>query len=89
MKEGRIFKTEIGGREVTVETGKYGEQANGHCIVRCGDTVVMTNTCMSDSPRPGMDFFPLSVDFEEKLYAIGKIPGSFKRREGRGSDKII
>ncbi len=89
MKEGRIFKTEIGGREVTVETGKYGEQANGHCIVRCGDTVVMTNTCMSDSPRPGMDFFPLSVDFEEKLYAIGKIPGSFKRREGRGSDKAI
>ncbi len=89
MKEGRFFKTVIGGREVTVETGKYGEQANGHCIVKCGDTVVMTNVCMSDAPRPGMDFFPLSVDFEEKLYAIGKIPGSFKRREGRASDKAI
>ncbi len=89
MKEGNIFKTEIGGREVIVETGKYGEQANGHCIVRCGDTMVMTNVCMSDAPRPGMDFFPLGVDFEEKLYAIGKIPGSFKRREGRGSDKAI
>ena len=89
MREGNIFKTVIGGREVSVETGKYAEQANGHCIVRCGDTMVMTNVCMSDQPRPGMDFFPLSVDFEEKLYAIGKIPGSFKRREGRGSDKAI
>lgn len=89
MREGQIFKTVIGGREVTVETGRYAEQANGHCIVKCGDTMVMTNVCMSDSPRPGMDFFPLSVDFEEKLYAIGKIPGSFKRREGRGSDKAI
>ena len=89
MKQGHIFKTEIGGREVIVETGKYGEQANGHCIVKCGDTMVMSNVCMSDSPRPGMDFFPLGVDFEEKLYAIGKIPDSFKRREGRGSDKAI
>ena len=89
MREGKFFKTVIGGREVTVKTGKYAEQANGHCIVRCGDTMVMTNVCMSDQPRPGMDFFPLSVDFEEKLYSIGKIPGSFKRREGRGSDKAI
>ncbi|MBP5649400.1 MAG: polyribonucleotide nucleotidyltransferase [Clostridia bacterium] len=89
MELGNIFKSEIGGREITVEIGKYGEQANGHCIVRCGDTVVMTNVCMSDAPRPGMDFFPLSVDFEEKMYAVGKIPGSFKRREGRGSDKAI
>ncbi|MBQ7227402.1 MAG: polyribonucleotide nucleotidyltransferase [Clostridia bacterium] len=89
MKKGHIFKTEIGGREVVVTTGKYGEQANGHCIVQCGDTMVMSNVCMSDAPRPGMDFFPLSVDFEEKMYAVGKIPGSFKRREGRGSDKAI
>ena len=85
----KIFKTEIGGREVTVETGKYAGQANGSCIIRCGDTVVMTNVTMADAPRPGMDYFPLGVDFEEKLYAIGKIPGSFKRREGRGSDKAI
>lgn len=84
-----VFKTEIGGREVTVETGKYAGQANGSCIIRCGDTVVMTNVTMADSPRPGMDYFPLGVDFEEKLYSIGKIPGSFKRREGRGSDKAI
>ena len=84
-----VFKTEIGGREVTVETGKYAGQANGSCIIRCGDTVVMTNVTMADAPRPGMDYVPLGVDFEEKLYAIGKIPGSFKRREGRGSDKAI
>ena len=89
MKEANIFKTEIGGREVTVELGKYCEQANGSCIVRCGDTVVMTNVAMSDSPRPGMDFFPLSVDFEEKMYSVGKIPGGFKKREGRASDKAI
>ncbi|MBE5731403.1 MAG: polyribonucleotide nucleotidyltransferase [Clostridiales bacterium] len=89
MKEASIFKTEIGGREVTVEIGKYCEQANGSCIVRCGDTVVMTNVTMSDAPRPGMDFFPLSVDFEEKMYSVGKIPGGFKKREGRASDKAI
>ena len=69
-----VFKTEIGGREVTVETGKYAGQANGSCIIRCGDTVVMTNVTMADAPRPGMDYFPLGVDFEEKLYAIGKFP---------------
>jgi len=89
VKEASIFKTEIGGREVTVEIGKYCEQANGSCIVRCGDTVVMTNVTMSDAPRPGMDFFPLSVDFEEKMYSVGKIPGGFKKREGRASDKAI
>ncbi len=85
----RVFKTEIGGREVTVETGKYGGQANGSCLIRCGDTVVMVNTCMSEKPRDGMDFFPLSVDYEEKMYAVGKIPGGFKKREGRASDKAI
>lgn len=84
-----VFETEIGGKKVTVETGKWAQQANGSCVIRCGDTVVMTNVTMSDTPRPGMDYFPLGVDFEEKLYAIGKIPGSFKRREGRGSDKAI
>ena len=88
-KEAKIFKTEIGGREVTVEVGKYCELSNGSCIVRCGDTVVMTNVTMSEQPRPGMDFFPLSVDFEEKMYSIGKIPGGFKKREGRASDKAI
>lgn len=89
MTESKIFKTTVGGREMTVEVGKYGGLSNGSCIIRCGDTVVMTNVNMSPEPRPGMDFFPLSVDFEEKMYAVGKIPGSFKRREGRASDKAI
>ena len=87
--EKRIFKTTVGGREMTVETGAYCGQSNGSCIVRCGDTVVMVNATMSKAPRDGMDFFPLSVDYEEKMYAIGKIPGGFKKREGRASDKAI
>lgn len=89
MVEAKIFKTIVGGKEMTVEVGKYGGLSNGSCIIRCGDTVVMTNVNMSPVPRPGMDFFPLSVDFEEKMYAVGKIPGGFKRREGRASDKAI
>lgn len=89
MKDFKEFKTEIGGKEVTVEIGKYAFQTNGHCIVKCGDTMVMCNTCMNKEPRPGQDFFPLSVDFEEKLYAVGKIPGGFKKREGRPTDQAI
>ena len=88
-KNFRQFETEIGGRKVVVETGKYAEQANGSCVVRCGDTVVMVNVTMSETPRDGMDFFPLQVDYEEKMYAVGKIPGGFKKREGRASDKAI
>ena len=87
--ERKIFKTTIGGREVVVETGAYCGQANGSCIVRCGDTVVMVNATMAKEPREGMDYFPLSVDYEEKMYAVGKIPGGFKKREGRASDKAI
>ncbi len=83
------FKFTVGGREVTVETGKYAEQTNGSCVVRCGETAVMVNVCMSPTPREGIDFFPLQVDYEEKMYAVGKIPGGFKRREGRASDKAI
>ena len=87
--ENRIFKTEIGGKTVEVQVGKYAMQANGHCFVTCGDTVIMANTCMSKEPRPGQDFFPLSVDYDEKLYAVGKIPGGFKKREGRPADSAI
>ena len=83
------FTLEIGGREVTVETGKYAGQTNGSCLVRCGETAVMVSVCMSAAPRDGMDFFPLQVDYEEKMYSIGKIPGGFKKREGRASDKAI
>ncbi len=83
------FKFEVGGREVVVETGKYTEQANGSCVVRCGETAVLVTVCMSTTPRDGIDFFPLQVDYEEKMYSVGKIPGGFKRREGRASDKAI
>ncbi len=89
MKESRIFTTEIGGREVSVEIGGYCSHSNGECLIRCGDTVVLTNVTMAKAPRDGIDFFPLGVDFEEKMYAVGKIPGGFKKREGRPSDKAI
>ena len=85
----RVFKTTCGGREIIVETGKYAEQTNGSCVIRCGETAVMVNVTMAAQARDGMDYFPLGVDFEEKMYAIGKIPGGFKKREGRASDKAI
>ena len=89
LAKARVFKTEYAGRELVVEVGKYAEQANGACLVRCGDTVVNVTVCMAEKPREGMDFFPLSVDYEEKMFAVGKIPGGFKKREGRASDKAI
>ncbi|MBR2022964.1 MAG: polyribonucleotide nucleotidyltransferase [Clostridia bacterium] len=85
----RQFKTDYAGKELIVEIGKYAEQANGACLVRCGDTAVHVSVCMSETAREGMDFFPLSVDYEEKMFAVGKIPGGFKKREGRASDKAI
>jgi polyribonucleotide nucleotidyltransferase len=85
----KVFETVTGGRKLTIETGKYCEQANGSCIVRCGDTVVLVNATMSKEQREGIDYFPLGVDYEEKMYAVGKIPGGFKKREGRPSDKAI
>ncbi len=89
MNNYKQFSFQVGGREVVVETGKYAEQANGACLVRCGETAVMVSVCMSAAPREGMDFFPLQVDYEEKMYSVGKIPGGFKKREGRASDKAI
>ncbi len=86
---GKNFTFEIGGKEVIVETGKYAQQANGSCLVRCGETVVMVNVTMAPSPRAGIDFFPLGVDFEEKMYSVGKIPGGYRKREGRPGDKAI
>jgi polyribonucleotide nucleotidyltransferase len=85
----KVFKTEVAGRTVTVEIGKYAEQANGACTIRCGDTVVFVSATASKEPREGIDFFPLSVDFEEKLYAVGRIPGGFIKREGRPTEKAI
>ena len=83
----RVYTTELGGRALSMEFGKYCGQANGSVIVRLGDTVVMVNVTAADQPREGQDFFPLSVDFEEKMYAVGKLPGGFIKREGRPSEK--
>ncbi|MCL2856794.1 MAG: polyribonucleotide nucleotidyltransferase [Oscillospiraceae bacterium] len=85
----REFKTTFGGSPLVIETGKMCALAGGSVLVRYGDTTVLCNATMSDRPREGIDFFPLSVDFEEKLYAAGKIPGSFMKREGRPSDKAV
>ena len=85
----KVFKTMFAGRELTVETGKLCGLANGSCWVRYGETVVMVNVTASPKPRDGVDFFPLSVDYEEKLYSVGKIPGGFLRREGKPSEKAI
>ena len=85
----RIFKTTLAGRPVVVETGKMAGLANGSCLVRYGDTAVLVTATASAKPREGVDFFPLSVDFEERLYSVGKIPGSFIKREGKPSEKAI
>ncbi len=87
--ETKIYETTYGDKKVTVEIGKYAMQADGSCVVRCQDTVVLVNATVADKARDGVDFLPLSVDYEEKLYAVGKIPGSYKRREGKPSDKAI
>jgi polyribonucleotide nucleotidyltransferase len=87
--DNKKWTTEIGGKTVTVETGALCDLAHGSCLVSCGETVIMANVTMSDEPRDGIDFFPLGVDFQEKLYSVGKIPGGFTRREGRGGDKAI
>ncbi|MCQ2957602.1 MAG: polyribonucleotide nucleotidyltransferase, partial [Candidatus Gastranaerophilales bacterium] len=79
----------VGGKEVTVETGKYAKQASGSAWVKVGDTVLLVTATMAPEPKPGVDFFPLTVDFEEKMSAVGKIPGGFLRKEGRPGDKAI
>jgi len=83
------YTTKLAGKDLSIETGKIAGLANGSVMVRYGDTVVMVNVTASKEPREGIDFFPLSVDYEEKLYAVGKIPGSFLKREGKPADKAI
>ncbi len=89
FKDFKTFKTEIAGRPFVVEVGKMAQLSGGSCLVRYGETNVLCTATMASKPRDGVDFFPLSVDFEEKLYSVGKIPGSFQRREGRASEKAI
>lgn len=85
----KVFETTYAGRKLVVETGKTCELSNGSCWVRYGETVVMANVTASAKPREGVDFFPLSVDYEERMYSVGKIPGSFTKREGKPSEKAI
>ena len=85
----KVFETEVAGRKLSIEVGKVAELANGSVIVRYGDTVVITAATASAKPRDGIDFFPLSIDYEERMYAVGKIPGSFMKREGRPSENAI
>lgn len=87
--EPKMYSMELAGRTLTIETGKYCGLANGSVTVRYGDTVVLVNVTASKEPKEGIDFFPLSVDYEERLYAVGKIPGSFQKREGRPAEKAI
>src|SRR5947209_6626419 len=83
------FETELAGKKITVETGHVAEQANGAIIIRAGETVLLVTAVASKAPREGIDFFPLTCDYEEKLYAAGRIPGSFPRREGRPTEAAI
>ncbi len=87
FKDFRTFETTLAGRPLVVEVGKMAQLAGGSCLIRYGETEVLCTATMADKPREGVDFFPLSVDFEEKLYAVGRIPGSFQRREGKASEK--
>lgn len=85
----KVFQMNLAGRTLKVSIGKVAEQAGGACVVTCGDTVVLVTATASNKPREGIDFFPLSVEFEEKMYSVGKIPGGYIKREGRPSDKAI
>lgn len=85
----KVFKSEFAGRPLVVETGKYAGLANGSCLVRYGDTTILATATASEKPRDGIDFFPLAVDYEEKLYSVGKIPGGFLKREGKPSEKAV
>jgi len=87
--EARTFQTTIGSKTFTFETGKLALQAGGSVTLRVGDTVVFAAATMSDQVRQGIDFFPLTVDYEERMYAGGRIPGSFFRREGRPTEEAI
>jgi polyribonucleotide nucleotidyltransferase len=89
FENNRTFETEFAGKKLVIETGKMAQLANGSCLVRYGETVVLASACAAAKPRDGIDFFPLAVDYEERLYAVGKIPGSFMKREGRPSEKAI
>ena len=85
----KTFEMELAGRPLKVEVGKVAKQANGAVFIQYGETTLLCTATASDSPREGIDFFPLSVEFEEKFYSVGKFPGGFKKREGKASDNSV
>lgn len=89
VPETKKTQIEIGGKTVTIETGKYAQSANGSVTVRCGDTMLFVHATVSKEPRVGIDFFPLLIDYEERMSSIGRIPGGYNRSEGKASDKAI
>ncbi|MBO5779271.1 MAG: polyribonucleotide nucleotidyltransferase, partial [Clostridia bacterium] len=89
FKNYKVFETTLAGRPLVVETGKMAGLANGSCLVKYGETAVLCTATASEKPRDGIDFLPLSVDFDEKLYAVGRIPGGYLRREGKPSEKAV
>lgn len=89
MKEAKTYSLMIGEKEVTLEAGKYAQSASGSILLRCGDTVLLISATVAEQPREGIDFFPLLIDYEEKMSSVGRIPGGYNRKEGRASDKAI
>ena len=85
----KTFSMEIAGKTLNVTIGKVAAQANGAALMQYGETTVLSTATASEKPREGIDFFPLSVEYEEKLYAVGKIPGGFNKREGKASENAI
>ena len=85
----KTFSMELGGRTLSVDIGRVAAQANGAALMHYGNTVVLSTATASEKPREGIDFFPLSVEYSEKMYSVGKIPGGFTRREGKPSDNAI
>ena len=83
------FEMELAGRTLRVDVGRVAKQANGAALMHYGDTVVLSTATASEKPRDGIDFFPLSVEYEEKMYSVGKIPGGFNKREGKASENAI
>ena len=83
------FEMELAGRTLRVDVGRVAKQANGAVLMHYGDTVVLSTATASEKPREGIDFFPLSVEFEEKMYSVGKIPGGFNKREGKASENAV
>ena len=85
----KSYSMELAGRTLTLDIGRVAKQANGAVLMHYGDTVVLSTATASEKPREGIDFFPLSVEYEEKLYSVGKIPGGFNKREGKASENAI